>query len=172
MSDVAFEHYALLYRDAGEYLDGVLRFVAPGLDAGEPVVAAVPWARLELLRAGLEDAADRVELIDMTEFGRNPGRIIAGVQAKLDAHDGRLVHYVGEPIWPGRSEEEICEATRHEALINLAFADAPIRVLCPYDAARLDDPRERRVHASAPARRRHARAAEPALRRVPAADGL
>ncbi len=45
---------------------------------------------------------------------------------------------MGEPIWPGRSPEEIREATRHEALINLAWPGAEIRVLCPYDADGLD----------------------------------
>jgi anti-sigma regulatory factor (Ser/Thr protein kinase) len=48
------------------------------------------------------------------------------------------LHYVGEPIWPGRSPEEICEAVRHEALINIAQTESPIRLLCPYDAAALD----------------------------------
>jgi anti-sigma regulatory factor (Ser/Thr protein kinase) len=51
---------------------------------------------------------------------------------------GRLLHYVGEPIWAGRSPEEIREATRHEALINLAWPGAQIRILCPYDTSALD----------------------------------
>ena len=33
---------------------------------------------------------------------------------------------------------ETVEATRHEALINLAFAGADVHILCPYDASRLD----------------------------------
>ena len=49
----------------------------------------------------------------------------------------------------GRSPAEIREATRHEALINLAWPDAGTRVLCPYDAASLDD------HVLADARRTH-----------------
>src|SRR5262249_6362544 len=32
---------------------------------------------------------------------------------------------------------EICEAARHEALINLAFAQTPMTILCPYDASGL-----------------------------------
>jgi anti-sigma regulatory factor (Ser/Thr protein kinase) len=56
----------------------------------------------------------------------------------IERYSGPL-RYVGEPIWPGRSSEEIREATRHEALINLAWPDADIRVLCPYDAEHLDD---------------------------------
>jgi anti-sigma regulatory factor (Ser/Thr protein kinase) len=60
------------------------------------------------------------------------------MQEMLVRHDGRLLHYVGEPIWPGRSPAEIREATRHEALSNLAWSGAEIRVLCPYDAEALD----------------------------------
>jgi DcmR-like sensory protein len=35
--------------------------------------------------------------------------------------------------WPGRSPEELREVIRHEALVNLALADIPVSVLCPYD---------------------------------------
>jgi anti-sigma regulatory factor (Ser/Thr protein kinase) len=45
---------------------------------------------------------------------------------------------VGEPIWPGRSPDEIREATRHEALMNLAWPDGEIDLLCLYDAVNLD----------------------------------
>ncbi len=70
-------------------------------------------------------------------LGRNPARIIPEVRDFIDAYPGRRVRYVGEPVWPGRSAAEICEAARHEALINLAFAGMPVTILCPYDAARL-----------------------------------
>ncbi len=132
-------HQALFYRDSDEYVGGILDFIDPGLERGEPVAIAVPAPRLKLLRAELEDHAAPVELLDMCELGRNPGRIIPAVLEMLDRHRGKPLWYVGEPIWPGRSGEEIREATRHEALINLAWPDADISVLCPYDAARLDD---------------------------------
>lgn len=127
-------HQALLYRGEREYLDGVMRFIAPALAAGEPVAAAIPPTRGELLRRALNGYADEVEILDMFELGRNPARIIPAVERMLVRHEGSRLHYVGEPIWPGRSTEEIQEATRHEALINLAWPSAPIRVLCPYDA--------------------------------------
>jgi anti-sigma regulatory factor (Ser/Thr protein kinase) len=126
-------HQALFYRGEREYLDGVLRFITPPLSAGEPVAAAVPPGRGELLRGALKGYADAVEVLDMFELGRNPARIIPAVERMLAKHEGSRLHYVGEPIWPGRSGEEIQEATRHEALINLAWPEVPIRVLCPYD---------------------------------------
>lgn len=130
-------HLALFYSGDREYVDGVMRFIEPALEAREPVAIAVPGERAGVLRKALNGDSG-IELFDMVELGRNPARIIPAVEGMLGRHQGRLLHYVGEPIWPGRSTEEIREATRHEALINLAWPGAHIRVLCPYDADALD----------------------------------
>lgn len=136
----AFSHPALMYRGEEEYLAGTLPFVRAGLSAGEPVAVAVPGSRLRLLRGALGAAADGVRFIDMTVAGRNPGWIIPGVLgAFFDAHPGRRVRVVGEPIWPGRSADEYRACVQHEALINLAFAGRPATILCPYDAGALDE---------------------------------
>ena len=132
-------HQALFYRDSGEYLEGIFDFINPALDRDEPVAIAVPGPRLRILEAELGDRGAAIELLDMFELGRNPGRIIPAVLGMIDRHGNRPLRYVGEPIWAGRSGEEIREATRHEALINLAWPDADISVLCPYDVEGLDD---------------------------------
>jgi anti-sigma regulatory factor (Ser/Thr protein kinase) len=75
-----------------------------------------------------------VTLVDMAELGRNPARIIPKVLAYAGKHRGQRVRCIGEPIWPGRTEAELQEATRHEALINLAFRDSPVTFLCAYDS--------------------------------------
>ena len=80
----------------------------------------------------------------MDEVGANPARIIPAWRRFLDEHavEGRPVRGIGEPIWAGRSPDELVECQRHESLLNLAFADAPaFRLLCPYD---IDRPRRRR----------------------------
>src|SRR4051794_6898829 len=99
-----FVHPALFYRGEEEYLDGTVSFVRDGLKAGEPVAVAVPGPNLAILRAALgEDAAD-VRFLDMTEAGRNPGRIIPKVlRGFADAHRHVRVRIIGEPIWSGRS---------------------------------------------------------------------
>ena len=132
-------HQALFYQDSSEYLEGIFDFIDPALDRQEAVAIAVPEPRLRLLEVELGDRAASVELLDMVELGRNPGRIIPAVFGMIERHAGRPVRYVGEPIWSGRSPEEIREAARHEALINLAWPGADISVLCPYDLAGLDD---------------------------------
>ncbi|GAA2639700.1 anti-sigma factor RsbA family regulatory protein [Actinomadura fulvescens] len=130
-----FHHPALFYRGSAEYLAGTVSFLREGLDAGEPVAAAVPEPNLGLLRAGLGASAGRVRLLDMGRAGRNPGRIIPGVlRAFADAHPGRRVRIIGEPIWADRSDLEYPACLQHEALINLAFAGRAVTILCPYDA--------------------------------------
>jgi anti-sigma regulatory factor (Ser/Thr protein kinase) len=137
VADSAPTHLALFYRDRAEYLARLHAFARDGLASAEPVFVAVPGDRARLLRAQLGPGAAGVSYADMAELGRNPGRIIPAVRAFADAHPGRRVRYISEPIWPGRSAAETREATRHEALINLAFAGLPVTILCPYDAAAL-----------------------------------
>ncbi|MFF3728059.1 anti-sigma factor RsbA family regulatory protein [Streptomyces erythrochromogenes] len=134
----AFVHPALFYRDLTEYVAGVGGFVRGALAADEPVLVAVPGQHLDALREGLGAGAGAgITWTDMTELGRNPGRILAALQEFADRHAGRAARIVGEPIWPGRSPAEVREATRHEALINTAFAGRPATVLCPYDVVGL-----------------------------------
>ncbi|MFI0352217.1 anti-sigma factor RsbA family regulatory protein [Actinomadura sp. 9N407] len=138
----SFAHPALFYRDQDEYLDGTLPFILDGYAAREPVAVAVPAPRLALLRSAVReaarDAAARVHWLDMSEAGRNPGRIIPGVlRAFADRHAAGRVRIIGEPIWPGRSATEYPACVQHEALINLAFAGRSVTILCPYDVAGL-----------------------------------
>ncbi len=130
-------HLALMYRGMPEYLDVVTSFVDEGLVAGEPVMVAVPGSKADMIRTGVKGRG--TYFVDMTELGRNPGRIIPAVQEFLEQHRDRPGRFVGEPIWPGRHPNEIAEATRHEALINVAFAEAPVKILCPYDCDALSD---------------------------------
>lgn len=131
------EHLSLMYQGVAEYASVLSEFVRNALHAGEPVFAAVPGARARSLADVLGRDAERVVYADMREVGRNPARIIPVIQAFLDRHRGQRVSFVGELTWPGRSGEELAEAARHEALVNIAFAGAPLTMVCPYEAARL-----------------------------------
>jgi anti-sigma regulatory factor (Ser/Thr protein kinase) len=134
-----FAHPALLYADGDEYLAATVPFVRNGLAAGEPVAAAVPTANLASLRSALGADADRVAWRDMTVAGRNPGAIIPTVLiAFANAHAGRRVRIIGEPIWAGRTGTEYPACAQHEALINAAFAGRAATILCPYDISALN----------------------------------
>jgi len=133
-----FTHPALFYRNDEDYLAGTLPFVLDGLHAAEPVAVAVPGAALRLLRTALGRDGERVRFLDMTEAGRNPGRIIPAVLRDFaDRHPGGRVRIIGEPIWAGRTAAEYGACVQHEALINLAFLGRAVTILCPYDTSGL-----------------------------------
>jgi anti-sigma regulatory factor (Ser/Thr protein kinase) len=134
-----FVHEALLYEDTDEYLAGTVPFITAGLERGEPVAVAVPGPRLEQIRSALGRAAEQVVLRDMSQAGRNPGRIIPGVLlAFASLYPTKRVRIIGEPIFPGRTSDEYPACAQHEALINPAFAGRDATILCPYDISALD----------------------------------
>ena len=139
----SYRHEAFLYRDAEDFLDGLLPFVRDGIAAGEPVMVAVRPCRSEPLRDALgSDAAD-VHFVDMTELGHNPARIIPGWRRFLDEHCRGVqpVRGIGEPIWADRRPHEVAEAQLHEALLNVAIdPDTPMWLRCPYDLGALSGP--------------------------------
>ncbi|WP_328498503.1 sensor histidine kinase [Streptomyces sp. NBC_00414] len=136
----SFVHPALFYRGDEEYVDGTVPFIRDGLAAGEPVAVAVPGPKLDVLRSALGDAAADVRFIDMTQVGRNPGRIIPRVlRVFADAHPKTRVRIIGEPIWPDRTGVEYPACAQHEALINSAFEGRDATILCPYDEAGLSE---------------------------------
>ncbi|MGW0250573.1 anti-sigma factor RsbA family regulatory protein [Nocardia goodfellowii] len=135
----AFVHPALFYRTAEEYTQQTVAFLREGMAAGEPLAVAVPGPNLELIRRGMGSAAEDIVFLDMTEAGRNPGRIIPKVlRGFADAHPQGRVRIIGEPIWAGRSVTEYPACAQHEALINAAFEGRPVTILCPYDETHLD----------------------------------
>jgi anti-sigma regulatory factor (Ser/Thr protein kinase) len=132
-----FRHLALFYHGRSEYVAVLTGFILASLARGDAVVVAVPGGNAQLLRQELGEDSARLFMIDMAELGRNPARIIPAVMQYASRHAGRPACCIGEPIWPGRTAAEMLEATRHEALINLAFRDSPVTFVCPYDSAGL-----------------------------------
>jgi anti-sigma regulatory factor (Ser/Thr protein kinase) len=131
-------HAALLHSSTDEFVDCALGFVNAGLDGDEPVLVSAPESGISILRERMNGQAHRVNWADTAREGANPARIMPVLRAFADAHAGRPVRFLQELAWAARSGAEQREAIRHEALINLAFAAAPVRVLCSYDSAQLD----------------------------------
>jgi anti-sigma regulatory factor (Ser/Thr protein kinase) len=135
-----FRHEALIYNDAEEFLDGTVPFLRAGLEAGEPALVAVSQARTALLEDQLGGDAAAVSFADMEGLGRNPARIIPFWRQFVEECGERPARGIGEPVWPSREHHEIDECQRHESLLNVAFGGRPAwTLLCPYDAAALDE---------------------------------
>jgi anti-sigma regulatory factor (Ser/Thr protein kinase) len=136
--DTGIRHEALIYRATTDWLESVRSFVREGLAREEPVSVGVSVHAGSVLREALTDLWARIDFFDMTALGRNPGRILPAMLEFAARHPGRPLRYVSEPLWPGRSAPEIAEATRHETLVEPAFADIGARILCIYDGDGLD----------------------------------
>ena len=137
-----FQHEARFYSGLDEFLAATVPFIVDGLDRDEPMLVAEPRPQLDALRDEFRDDLDRVALVDMGELGRNPAHIIPAWHDFLHRNGSgvRPVRGVGEPIWAGRSRDELAECERHEALLNVAFAHTGAwKLLCPYDMDALPD---------------------------------
>lgn len=128
-------HGALFHRSAAEFEDAASRFAEAAARAGAAVLVACPGQSLTRLRARMDGLGGRVTWADMASMGTNPGRLIHEISRFVDQHAGRAIWCIQQAVWPSRSEQELWEVLRHEALLNLALAGAPVRVLCPYQAA-------------------------------------
>ena len=136
-----FRHAALMYHGEREFVEAIGAFIRDGVNAREPTLVVVDSHKIAALESHLGDAASEVCFADMAVVGTNPGAIISAWDDFLAERAGEDGHVrgVGEPIHPGRSPAELIECHRHEALLNLAFADAPgFWLLCPYDVEALD----------------------------------
>jgi anti-sigma regulatory factor (Ser/Thr protein kinase) len=140
MEHAGFQHRALIYEGADEYVAGILPFLRGALEAGQPALAAVRKERAELLKRELGDQAGMVRIAAIEDFGRNPASVIPLWRDFVDKSKGRSVRGVSEIVWPDRSPAEMEECHRHEGLLNLAFAEGRSwTLLCPYDACSLAD---------------------------------
>jgi anti-sigma regulatory factor (Ser/Thr protein kinase) len=135
-----FRHDALFYAGTAEFIDRTAAFIDDSVACREPILVAVSAEKIDQLRGQLGSDPDGVRFADMAQVGQNPARIIPVWREFVaeQASSGRRFRGIGEPIWAARSATELVECERHEALLNLAFADAPAWWLaCPYDTESL-----------------------------------
>ena len=64
-----FQHEAVLYEGLDDLASTTVPFIREGLERQEPVLVAVLPDRIRTLRSALGSDADRVEFLDIEEFG-------------------------------------------------------------------------------------------------------
>ena len=136
-----FRHEALLYSGAANFVARCVPFIRGGLEAGEPVLVVESGERIAMLRDALGADALGVEFADMADVGANPARIIPAWRDFVDRGHaaGKRLRGIGEPIWRGRTRDELSECQRHESLLNVAFGGGRgWWLLCPYDVEQLE----------------------------------
>jgi anti-sigma regulatory factor (Ser/Thr protein kinase) len=141
-SHEGFLHEAMLYAGEDDFAGQTIPFLQEGIRNHEPTLVVVSERKIDRLRKALGDEhAKRVYFADMADVGANPACIIPAWTDFVTQHAsaGRRLRGVGEPIWKGRSQAELRECQHHEALLNVAFAEAPdFWLICPYDTTSLD----------------------------------
>ena len=140
-SQHGYRHEALFYAGPVEFMAGLVPFLLDAVEHDEPTLVVLSTPKIDALRDALDGQADQVLFADMAGVGANPARIIPAWQEFVATHGagGRRMRGIGEPIWPERSTAELAECQRHEALLNLCFADPDFWLLCPYDTDALGD---------------------------------
>jgi anti-sigma regulatory factor (Ser/Thr protein kinase) len=132
-------HDAFAYASEEEFLAGALPFLEEGIDRSEPILAAPTHANAQLLRGRLGRRAKAIDWAENAETHRAVERLgifldYIGEHASRGATRVRLL---GEPCWPPEDGPGVAEWKRYESFLNVALADHPVWLVCPYDAVRL-----------------------------------
>jgi anti-sigma regulatory factor (Ser/Thr protein kinase) len=137
---VGLVHEAQPYRTDAEFLEATVPYIRAALARDEPVLVEVPSPRGELVRDVLGSDAQRVRFGDVAKDGQNPARLIPWVLHPFtEARTDGQATIVVESMWPSRSAAEYAACVEHEALINLAFAQQNVSILCPYNLTELPE---------------------------------
>jgi hypothetical protein len=137
VTDHVFRHEALLHRDRTQYFDAVVPFLREGVDCGDQVLVAGDEREERELRDRLGGAADRMTFVDVYAPTVNPARLMPVLTGLLEQRrpDDRPLRLLGRPLTSGCRAVEAAESRLLEGLINLVIPpDAPLWLLCPYDA--------------------------------------
>ena len=137
MTSLGFVHQALSYASDDAFLSGTAGFVRDGLAADDVVLAVVASRNITLLRDALGSAARDVDFVDALDWYHYPSRTLGKYHDYCTAREeggARRIRVIGEPVWTGRTAVETREWIRYESVVNAAFADSGLWIVCPYDA--------------------------------------
>jgi anti-sigma regulatory factor (Ser/Thr protein kinase) len=129
-------HELFTYATDERLAERVVPFLHEGFAAGEPAVVVTTPERRAVLRAALGGAAGRVAFLDRDAHYTRPEAVLAAYDMSVRTllkGGATGVRVMGElPICQSRGEWDrwLC----YEAILNRAFADRPVSLLCGYDS--------------------------------------
>lgn len=132
-------HDAFVYSSEEEFVAGAMPFLEEGIDLGEPILAAPTQANGLLLRDRLGGRADAVTWAEDPESHRTVERLAIFLDY-IDQHvngGATRIRLLGEPCWPEDGGAGDAEWKRYESFLNVALAEHPVWLVCPYDGSRL-----------------------------------
>jgi transcriptional regulator with XRE-family HTH domain len=134
-------HQALVYQDDDSFLAATAPFLAEGMERAEALMAVTTAGNIENLRDRLGKDARHVRFVESDGWYNSPASALNAYRGFLDderAQGALWARIVGEPVWAGRSQDEIRVWNQYESLLNLAFGPMPVTVMCPYDERSVD----------------------------------
>jgi transcriptional regulator with XRE-family HTH domain len=140
-SPVMLNHQVLVYQDDDSFLASAGPFLAEGVEQAESLLAVTTARNIEILRGHLGQDASRVEFVEADTWYSAPDSALTAYRGFLDsepAQSSTWTRIVGEPVWAGRSQDEVRVWNQYESLLNLTFGSRPVTVLCPYDERSVD----------------------------------
>lgn len=133
-----FEHQACVYGSDEDFLAMAVPFVKGGLDAGERVMVTTTPHNLELIGEALGALAMEIDIAETAYFGRRPAERVAEFDRYLRWAGGGpatvRTRILAEPVWTGKSGQEIRAWQRLESGLNEMLAGTSLWMICPYDA--------------------------------------
>jgi anti-sigma regulatory factor (Ser/Thr protein kinase) len=129
-------HDVLVYHSDEHYKQQLSPFFEAGLDAGEALVAVPGRATEPLLRDALGAASQRVQFHRCEDWYTRPEVALAGYDAVVRAslRDGATGVRVAAELPFCCSQTEWDSWIRYEAIINQAFAERPVSIICTCDS--------------------------------------
>jgi len=132
-------HGALVYSGQEDFAAAAADFLGAGRAARAEMFIAATDENLAAFSSLIDGYGEHVKLTELARQGADPGRIFGQIRMFADRHPGRPVRCWQDVGWPGRSEDEIAEAFRYEALFGRAFAGSATMILCSYDLRAAND---------------------------------
>jgi anti-sigma regulatory factor (Ser/Thr protein kinase) len=135
-----FVHEALIYRSDREFMDVALPFLEQGINADEPILVAVQERHVENLRSALGGIPLGLTLFSVEQWYETSAKTRDKYARWVADHAGSgRVRVIGEPPWAVGHEAQVRDWARHESVLNVAFAEYPLTLICSYEARVLPD---------------------------------
>jgi anti-sigma regulatory factor (Ser/Thr protein kinase) len=136
MSCDSVHHELLVYDSDEEYAEALVPYFEAGLDEREALVAVPGRATEPVLRDALGATSERVEFYVGEDWYTRPEAALAGYDAAVRTfvREGAVGVRVAAELPPCSSQDEWDAWLRYEAIVNRAFADRPVTLVCTCDS--------------------------------------
>jgi transcriptional regulator with XRE-family HTH domain len=135
------EHRVLVYGSDEELMVAGGSFLSEALERDEPALVVMRKQATKFLKKAVGAPARKLTFASNAEWYSAPAAALTAYRRFAEDALDQGAHWVSVlaelPIWTGRSDADIRLWTQYEALVNLAFGDLPVTIVCAYDSRAL-----------------------------------